>query len=163
MSKGYLIGGFKAIGKTTLARKYENVIDLESSDYQYLLDDNLKEFSKEERKGRKDRVKNPEYPMNYINEMISLKNQGKIVLFACKKEIILKLDEKKEKYYIIYPKKEMLDEIVERCKNRGNNDDFINNINNAYERDYPQKSENTIWIENNQYLEEVLIKRGILK
>jgi hypothetical protein len=57
----------------------------------------------------------------------------------------------------------MLDEIVERCKNRGNNDDFINNINNAYERDYPQKSENTIWIENNQYLEEVLIKRGILK
>ena len=88
MSKGYLIGGFKAIGKTTLARKYDNVIDLESSDYKYLLDDNLKEFSKEERKGRKDRVKNPEYPMNYINEMISLKNQGKIVLFACKKEII---------------------------------------------------------------------------
>ena len=66
MSKGYLIGGFKAIGKTTLARKYDNVIDLESSDYQYLLDDNLKEFSKEERKGRKDRVKNREYPMNYI-------------------------------------------------------------------------------------------------
>lgn len=163
MSNGYLIGGFKAIGKTTLAKKYENVIDLESSDYKYLLDDDLKKLSKEERKGRKDRAKNPEYPMNYINKMIELKKEGKIVLFACKKEIVSLLDENNEDYYIVYPKEEMLNEIIKRCKNRGNNDDFINNINNAYERDYPQKIENTIWIEDNKFLEDVLIENGILK
>ena len=162
MSKGYLIGGFKAIGKTTLAKKYEDVIDLESSDYKYLIDDNLKKLSTEERKGRKDRLNNPNYPMNYINAMIALKNKGKVVLFACKKEIISILDELKEDYYIVYPKEEMLEEIKERSKNRGNNEDFIQNITNAYERDYPKEDKKTIWLRKGQYLEELLKEKDII-
>ena len=39
---GMLIGGFKAVGKSTLAKKYSNVIDLESSNFEYLIDENLK-------------------------------------------------------------------------------------------------------------------------
>ena len=162
MSKGYLIGGFKAIGKTTLAKKYEDVIDLESSDYKYLIDESLKKLTKEERKGRNDRVKNPEYPINYIKEMIKLKNKGKIVLFACKKEIISILDEMNEDYYIVYPKEDMLEEIKERSKNRGNNENFINNIRKAYERDYPKEDKKIIWLGKRQYLEEVLKENNIL-
>lgn len=35
MKKGIIIAGFTALGKTTLAEKYENIIDLESSLYQW--------------------------------------------------------------------------------------------------------------------------------
>lgn len=40
--KGILIAGFGAIGKTTLTQKYDNMIDLESSNFKYIIDDNLK-------------------------------------------------------------------------------------------------------------------------
>lgn len=163
MNKGNLIGGFKAIGKTTIADKYENVIDLESSDYEYYFNDNIKNISKEERKGRTDRIKNPEYPMNYINAMIKLKNEGKIVLFACKKEIIDILNELNEEYLIVYPKEEMLDEIIERCKKRGNIEEFINKIRKVYERDYPQGEDKVIWLKNNQFIEEILLEKGIIR
>ncbi len=54
---GILIGGFKAIGKSTLAKKYSNVIDLESSNFEYLMDEELKRIPVEQRKGLKNRKK----------------------------------------------------------------------------------------------------------
>ena len=35
--KPLIISGFGGVGKTTLAKKYKNVIDLESSNYQYIV------------------------------------------------------------------------------------------------------------------------------
>ena len=35
MKQGIIIAGFTALGKTTLAQKYDNIIDLESSLYQW--------------------------------------------------------------------------------------------------------------------------------
>ena len=47
---GILIAGFGAIGKTTAAKKYKNIIDLESSNFKYIIDDQLNELPVEERK-----------------------------------------------------------------------------------------------------------------
>lgn len=35
MSKGIIVAGFGAIGKTTLGNKYDNIIDMESGYYQW--------------------------------------------------------------------------------------------------------------------------------
>lgn len=52
MSKGIIVAGFGAIGKTTLGNKYDNVIDMESGYYQW---DNtgFENIPYEQRKGKK--------------------------------------------------------------------------------------------------------------
>ena len=57
----------------------------------------------------------------------------------------------------------MLDEIIERSKNRGNNEEFISKITKVYYRDHPKENDDVIWIKKGQFLEDVLIERGILK
>ncbi len=68
--RGILIAGFGAIGKTTVSKKYDNVIDLESNSFKYIIDDELKKLNPEERKGLKSRKLNKEFPDNYYNEIM---------------------------------------------------------------------------------------------
>ncbi len=163
MNKAILIGGYKAIGKSTLAKKYKNVIDVESSNYEYIIDDELKKLPIEERKGRKDRKKNPDYPLNYYNELVSNLHDDNIVLFACKKEVVKLLDDNNIDYYIVYPKEEMLDEIISRCQNRGNNENFVSRVREVYYNDYPDRLDRVLWLDNNQYIEDILIEKGIIE
>lgn len=161
-SLGILVGGFKAIGKSSLARKYNNIVDLESSNFEYIIDKDLRKIKVEQRKGLKNRVKNPNYPLNYYNEIISNLKKNKIVLFACKREIVNLLSHNNIDYYIVYPNKNMLNEIIDRCTKRGNNQNFISRIEEVYFEDFPKDNENVIWLENGEYLESVLIENGIL-
>ena len=63
--KGLIISGFGGVGKTFLAKKYKNVIDLESSPYKYDYSTvNKKDYEK--LKGTENRTLNPNYPQNYI-------------------------------------------------------------------------------------------------
>ena len=161
---GVLIGGFKAIGKTTLAKKYNNVIDVESSNFEYFIDEELKKIPIEQRKGLKNRIKNPEYPLNYYNELISNLKKGKIVLFACKKEVVELLNENKIDYYIVYPEENMLDEIIDRSKKRGNNQEFVSRITKVYNEDFPKNNNNkVIWLQKGQFLEDILKEKGVLR
>ena len=68
MKKGIVIAGFGAIEKTTLAKKYNNCIDLESSNYKW---DNSKlpNLSAEELKGIVRPIKK-EWPDNYHKAII---------------------------------------------------------------------------------------------
>lgn len=161
-SIGILIGGFKAIGKTTLAKKYSNVIDLESSNYEYIIDENIKKIPIEQRKGLKNRVKNPEYPLNYYNELIYNLKRKNIVLFACKPEVINLLNKNDINYYIVYPEEKILKEIIERCKRRGNNEEFVSRVKEVYYADFPKDLKKVLWLQKGQYLEDVLIKHEIL-
>jgi len=50
--KGKIISGFAGIGKTTLALKKQDIIDLESSDFKWRYsDDETANMNKENRKG----------------------------------------------------------------------------------------------------------------
>lgn len=159
---GILVGGFKAIGKSTLSKKYSNVIDLESSDFKYIIDENLKTIPVEQRKGLKKRIKNPEYPLNYYNELISNLKTNNIILFACKTEVVNLLNKNNINYYIVYPEERMLEEIIERCKMRGNNEEFVSRVKEVYYADFPKDFEKVIWLQKGQYLEDVLIRKGII-
>ncbi len=56
----------------------------------------------------------------------------------------------------------MLEEIIKRCKMRGNNEEFISRIKEVYYADFPKDFEKVIWLQKGQYLEDVLIQKGIL-
>jgi len=159
---GILIGGFKAIGKTTLAKKYKNVIDLESSNFEYIIDEELQKIPVEQRKGLKNRIKNPDYPLNYYTELIDNMKKNKITLFACKPEIVDLLNQNEIDYYIVYPEEDMLEEIIHRCKTRGNNEKFVSRVTEVYYSDLPKNKDKVIWLKKGQYLEDVLLKKGIL-
>ena len=95
MNSGMLIGGFKAIGKSTLARKYSNVVDIESSNFEYVIDENMRNIPVEQRKGLKSRIKNPEFPLNYCERVIWLK-KGEYLEDILLKEGILDIDRRIE-------------------------------------------------------------------
>lgn len=79
MNKVTIIAGFAGIGKTTLANKYKNVIDLESSYYKW---DNtgITNISIEKSKGMKNRIKNPNWPQNYYDAIKEASKKYDIVL-----------------------------------------------------------------------------------
>ncbi len=160
---GILIAGFGAIGKTAVSKKYNNVMDLESSSFKYIIDDELKKLNPEERKGLKSRKLNKEFPDNYYNEIIKDLEVYEIVLISMHNEIIDLLEENNINYYVVYPEENMIEEILERCKNRGNKDDFLNGVKDAYYRLYPRKCKNIIWMKKGEYLEDILIRNNLLK
>lgn len=85
-----------------------------------------------------------------------------VVLFACKTEVVNLLNKNNIDYYVVYPEENMLEEIIERCKIRGNNEEFISRIKEVYYADFPKDFEKVIWLQKGQYLEDVLIQKGIL-
>lgn len=159
---GLLIAGFGAIGKTTLAKKYKNILDLESSYYKYIIDEELKKLDVEQRKGLKLRKLNPDFPENYYNAILDNLKKYDIVLISMHNEIIEKLENNNIDYIVVYPKEKMIDEIIERCKKRGNKEDFLSGVKDAYYKFYPNKSANVLWLNDGQYLEDVLIKNNLL-
>ena len=161
--RGILIAGFGAIGKTTVSKKYDNVIDLESSSFKYIIDDELKKLNPEERKGLKSRKLNKEFPDNYYNEIMKDLEIYDIVFISMHNEIINLLEENNINYYVVYPEENMIEEILERCKNRGNKDDFLKGVKDAYYRLYPSKCKNIIWMKRGEYLEDILIRNNFFK
>ena len=57
----------------------------------------------------------------------------------------------------------MLDELIERCKKRGNTEEYISKMRDAFLKWYPSKNEKVLWINQGEYLEDVLIKNNLLK
>ena len=72
---------FPGMGKTTLAKTYSEVVDLELSDIKY---DNqsVSHLTKEERKSTKRPIKDKYYKKNYTDKAFALQEEGKIVLVA---------------------------------------------------------------------------------
>ncbi len=160
---GLIIAGFGAIGKTTLAEKYKDVVDLESSSFKYIIDDELKKLSIEERKGLKSRKPNPEYPDNYFQAIVESVETAAIVLISVHADILKKLQDNNIEYIKVYPKQEMLDELKERCIKRGNSEEYLAKMGLAFHKYYPSKNEKVLWLNKGEYLEDVLIQTGILK
>ena len=154
--RGKLIAGFGGIGKTTLAKKYNNVLDLESSNFKYVLDDELKKLKVEERKGVKTRKFNKDFPKNYYDAIIKSLEKYDIVLISMHTEIVKLLKENKIEYIVVYPKEHMLDEIMQRFIDRGNINEFLLGVKDAYYRLYPNKNDKVIWLNSGEYLEDIL-------
>lgn len=165
MSKGIIVAGFGAIGKTTLGNKYGNIIDLESGHYQW---DNtgFEYIPYEQRKGKNERPKNKEWPENYHKAVVEAVKKYDVVLTSMHWHLLDFLEQNNIEYYLAYPTLDSEEVLEQRCYARGNNkvftDKLKNNLHNWNEKlkDYHPKE--LLIIQKDEYLEGVLKNKNII-
>ena len=166
MKKGIIVAGFTALGKTTLAKKYDNIIDLESSLYQWKYEHKMTFKEIENSKGKKERIANEEFPQNYINAILKARDKYDIVLTSMHWEILEYFNKNDIDYYFVYPKLDSGDILKKRCIDRGNTEEWAQKIKDKVTLWYPKIKEynikNVIFIEKNEYLEDILIKMNLI-
>ena len=167
--QGKVIYGFAGCGKSTLAKKYcdKNIfIDLESSDYKYILTDKQKLESVEERKGTKRKV-NPDFPQNYFNAILDARKKYEYVFVAlCG---IIECSKNGVDYWMLFPDYDCKDEYIERYKERGNGKGFVrkfeenfdNYVKMCYENKRPLCSRKIV-LHKGEFLEDVLKREKII-
>lgn len=161
MKKPLIIAGFAGIGKTSLAKRYKNVIDLESSIYKW---DNigLEDIPVEQRKGTK-RKENLNWPNNYIEEIKKQSLNYDIILVWIKPEVLEIYDENDIDYVLCFPEKSAITIYEERYKKRGNNKEYIEKVVGTYDErfeEFRQKPVPQIILQGNETLEDYLIKNN---
>jgi len=161
MKKCTVIAGFAGIGKTSLAKKYINVYDLESSNFKW---DNTeyKGITVEQIKGMI-RNQNPLWPHNYIEEIKNKMLEYDILLVKSNPDILEIYDQENIPYIICYPCKEALEEYKQRYINRDNNAEYIEKTIGSYDlkvKKWNEKSNNKIILKQNEMLETYLINNG---
>lgn len=115
---GIFIYCFTATGKSSLSKKYSNVIDMESTRYKY-----GESVENEKLKGTK-REQVTDWPNNYFEALSEVKDRYDIILisnYICTPWLL----KNGYKYWQIYPDVILKEEYRLRMKNRGNNEDFI--------------------------------------
>ena len=153
---------FTATGKSVLAQKYSNVINMESTIYKYI--GSYKE--NENLKGTQRKINN-QWPDNYFKELIKVKEKYDYILIS---DTICDsfLKENELEYWWVYPDKKLKKEYMNRCKSRGNNDEFINWYSKLWD-EWIEKCEKDIYatkhikLKSNQFLEDVLPNLKIKK
>lgn len=159
LKKPLIIAGFAGVGKTTLAKKYENVIDLESSLFKW---DNtgLENIPIEQRKGTK-RKENPKWPYNYIDEIEKQSRNYDIILVWIAPRALELYDENKIEYILCYPEKSAIGLYEKRYRERGNNEDYIEKVVSTYDErfeEFKQKNVPQIILQGEETLEDYLIR-----
>ena len=162
--KKLIIAGFAGIGKTTLAKKYKNVIDLESSPYKWDYS-KLENIDYEKMKGNLDRKPNPNFPNNYINAIKeAIKNYDIICVWLNFENAFPYYEEHNIEYTICYPSKEAFEDYRKLYIKRGNNEDWINKVCSHYYKVFSKLGALTkpkIILNKGETLEDVLIKQGV--
>lgn len=163
MKKGIIIAGFATVGKSYLGKKYSNVIDLESSNYKHYSDD-LKNIPVEVKKGINREINN-EWPMNYYKAVLESVANYDVVLVQLKPEHFDYFDKHNIRYCIAYPDINDWDIVYNKCKKRGNNDKFINRLQEVfipYYEDAIKRNFDKLYIINRtKNLEDILLQDGI--
>lgn len=124
---GIFVYAFSATGKSSLAKKYSNVIDMESTLYKYVGD-----FKEDESLKSTDRQINKEWPENYFKALKEVMHRYDYILIS--DEVCDKfLKDNGFEYWWVYPKRDLKEEYMARCERRGNNVDFINWYSNLWD------------------------------
>ena len=164
-NKSIIISGFGGVGKTSLAKKYKNVIDLESSPYKYDYS-NFKKSDYEKLKGNNNRILRDGWPENYIN---AIKKATKEYDIVC---VRYNGDEEEDfydtyglDYMLCYPTKNAYKKYAQRFKNRGNSKEWIKKNKTYYEIAYKRCKNfkgKKILLHDDETLEDALIKRNYI-
>lgn len=127
MKKGIVVYGFPCIGKSTLCQngKSKKYLDLESSDFQWLFTDEMKKMSVEERKGVV-KQKNPDWPANYTKAIMEAREKYDYIFVAHEGKMQCKQND--IPYWLIFPDYACKNEYIQRMRDRGNPEAFVEKI-----------------------------------
>lgn len=100
---GLVISGFPGVGKSTLVGKNKDIMDSDSS-----------KFDKKE------------FPNNYISHIKSALQNNKIILVSSHDVVRNALIKEKIPFILVYPDKSQKDDYIQRYKDRGSPEAFIN-------------------------------------
>lgn len=146
MKRTVVISGFPGVGKSYLFNTNEKmtILDSDSSMFSWI----------------EEGVRHPDFPNNYMEHI--KENIGKVDnIFVSSHDIVREaLRDNNIPYLLVYPSGELKEEYVERYKDRGSNEGFINFISANWDRfimdiereTYPE----LIRLESGQYLRDVL-------
>lgn len=113
-----VISAFPACGKSYTYKKFNGkpytMLDSDSSQYSWIYEDGVKT----------DR-RNPNFIEDYMTHI--KENIGKVdcIFVSSHRDVRQALRDNNIKYFMVYPSLEMKDEMLNRMKERGNNDKFI--------------------------------------
>lgn len=156
-----IIAGFSGIGKTTLGKKYKNVIDLDSAEYAYD-DTDISYLSLEQRKGMS-RKKNKNWPENYIKAINEAKEKYDYVLVWDRLDIINEYIKNNIDFILCYPSYSSLDIYKQRYKDRGNSNVYIEKKIKEYDEKmkfFNKLNVEKIVLDGNDTLENYLLRKG---
>ena len=109
-----IISAFPGTGKTTYFNKHkEDCIDSDSSNFSWIIDED----------GNK--VRNPEFPNNYINNIKENIGKYKYIFVSSHDDVRNMLLENDLFFYLLYPSIDRKNEFIERYKNRGSDEKFV--------------------------------------
>lgn len=109
-----IISAFPGVGKSHFYNTYKDefkIHDSDSSLFSWIVKDGQK-------------IRNPDFPKNYIEHLESL-NPKDIILVSSHEEVRKALEEHGFEYYLVYPTKECKEEYLQRYKDRGSPETFI--------------------------------------
>ena len=174
--KGIIIAAGAGVGKSYLGKKYKNILDFDTVQIPLQWSSKgLEHLSIEERKGLY-RELNPNYPQNVIDELIKQRKNYDIILIGPPYQTH-KFFEDKEKqvadylfkhnieFYIAMPSEKGVEIILQRMKERGNPEQFINQFAACYPahiKEFLKDKYKKIPILDGEYLEDTLIRHGFI-
>jgi len=119
-----IISAWGCLGKTTFAKNHPDIcLDIESIHYSRIYPNKI--IDDEISKGDYNFVINPDYPQNYIKEIIDNLGKYKFIFITLARELFAALDNLGIEYTIVYPMPSRKQKILDDAKRRGNNDHFV--------------------------------------
>ncbi len=153
-----IIASFAGTGKTFLANKYSNVIDLEPANYKWCTDSIITEKDK----GKLKEIQK-EWPQNYVNKIIEELNNYDIVLIGLNRDARNLLYEMGYEYYICFPAADRKEEYIQRYRNRGNGEEFLTKQAYYFDNELPllyNEPLKKMILEKDEFLEDYLLRKN---
>ena len=117
-----IISAFPGTGKSVYHSKHkETTLDSDSSEFSWLIDAN----------GNK--LRNPEFPKNYIKHIKENIGKYEIIFVSSHKEVRDALLDECIFFYLVYPDERRKEEFIERYKARGNDESFIRLVSDNWD------------------------------
>ena len=161
MEKGILVVAFAGTGKTSCAKKYDNVYDFDHLLYKYSYPKEVIENKTfEELKGLTQiRTKEPNWPENYFAELPKYLEKYNIVLIPSDGDIMDYLDKNNQEYLLCYPTIQSKEIYIKRYQNRGTHQKWIDKMDQNFEENIAslqKRKTQKVVLNQNETLEEKL-------
>lgn len=117
-----IISAFPGVGKTHYHKQHTDItLDSDSSNFSWVVVDGKK-------------VRNPDFPNNYIQHIKDNIGKYKFIFVSSHKEVREALKDACLFFYLVYPDKHRKDEFINRYKQRGSPEAFVNLVYQNWEQ-----------------------------